>query len=199
MSPGQRPIILASSSPRRREILSKLGIAFEVRPSPADETSLRVDDEMDFARAAALLKLRGVLEASPRPGSYVLAADTTVSVERERLGKPRDDRDAVRMLTLLSGRDHLVRTAVALGVAGEGVREACIVQTRVWFRQATTEELERYVATGESRDKAGAYGIQGVASGFVTRLDGSYTNVVGLPAAEVIDLLIKHGALDRWP
>jgi septum formation protein len=103
------------------------------------------------------------------------------------------------MLALLSGRDHVVRTAVALGVIGEDTREVRLVETRVWFRQATADELERYVATGESRDKAGAYGIQGVASGFVTRLEGSYTNVVGLPAAEVIDLLIEHGALDRWP
>jgi septum formation protein len=193
------PIILASSSPRRRDILSDLGIAFEVQPSHADESALHIEDHVEFVRAAALLKLRSVLDASDRRGAFVLAADTTVSVGDQRLGKPCDDRDAVRMLTLLAGRDHVVRTAIALGVVGEDVREARVVETRVWFRQASSDELERYVATGESRDKAGAYGIQGVASGFVTRVDGSYSNVVGLPAAEVVELLTQHGALDRWP
>lgn len=196
---GQEPIILASSSPRRRDILSDLGIAFEVRPSHVDESTLQMEDDVAFVRAAALWKLRSVLDASERMGGFVLAADTTVSTGAHRLGKPRDDRDALRMLRLLAGRDHVVRTAIALGVVGEGVREARVVETRVWFRRASMDELERYVATGESHDKAGAYGIQGVASGFVRRIDGSYSNVVGLPAAEVVEMLIQHGALERWP
>lgn len=195
----QRSIILASASPRRKQILASLGITFEARPSHVDESSLRIEDDVEFVRSAALLKLQTALRASGDEGAYVLAADTSVCVGGERLGKPADDRDALRMLMLLAGRDHLVRTAVALGVVGEGVREARVVETRVWFREACSKELERYVASGESRDKAGAYGIQGLASGFVTRVHGSYTNVVGLPAAEVVDMLVTHGALDRWP
>jgi septum formation protein len=103
------------------------------------------------------------------------------------------------MLELLVGRDHVVRTAVALGRVGNGVLDGRVVETTVWFRSASREELERYVAAGESDDKAGAYGVQGLASGFVTRLEGSYTNVVGLPAAEVVSLLVEHGAVEQWP
>ena len=192
-------VILASASPRRREILSSLGIVAEARPTRADEAALEIDDDVGFVLAAARLKLEEALRASPPSGAYVLAADTIVCVDGLRLGKPTDDADAVRMLELLAGRDHLVRTAMALGRAGEGVLESRLVETRVWFRAASRQELERYVATGESRDKAGAYGVQGLASGFITRLEGSYTNVVGLPAAEVIELLLDHGALNQWP
>lgn len=199
MSVSQLPIILASASPRRREILSSLGIPFEVRPSGADERSLRMEDHLEFVRAAALVKLESVLSAIERQGAYVLAADTIVCVGGERLGKPADEADAVRMLELLVGRAHVVRTAIALGRVGEGALDCRIVETRVWFGPASRQQLERYVGAGESLDKAGAYGVQGLASGFVTRLDGSYTNVVGLPAAELVALLLDHGALDQWP
>ena len=199
MSGAPPPLILASASPRRREILSSLGVAIEVQPSRADEEALQIEDDVEFVRAAARMKLEDVLGACRRAGAYVLAADTIVCVDGHRLGKPADDADAVRMLELLAGRDHVVRTAVALGQVGEGVLECRVVETRVWFRRATREELERYVAAGESSDKAGAYGVQGRASGFVTRLEGSYTNVVGLPAAEVVCLLVDQGALDQWP
>lgn len=199
MSASQLPIILASASPRRREILSTLGIPFQVQPSGADERNLRMEDHLEFVRAAALAKLESVLSAIERQGAYVLAADTIVCVGGERLGKPADEADAVRMLELLVGRAHLVRTAIALGRVGEGALDCRIVETRVWFGPASRQQLERYVAVGESLDKAGAYGVQGLASGFVTRLDGSYTNVVGLPAAELVALLLDHGALDQWP
>jgi septum formation protein len=199
MSASQLPIILASASPRRREILSTLGIPFEVQPSGADERNLRMEDHLEFVRAAALAKLESVLSAIERQGAYVLAADTIVCVGGERLGKPADEADAVRMLELLVGRAHLVRTAIALGRVGEGALDCRIVETRVWFGPASRKQLERYVDAGESLDKAGAYGVQGLASGFVTRLDGSYTNVVGLPAAELVALLLDHGALDQWP
>jgi septum formation protein len=129
----------------------------------------------------------------------VLAADTIVCVDGSRLGKPLDDDDALRMLRRLVGREHVVRTAIALGRGGEGALGIRVVETRVRFREASDDELRRYVASGESRDKAGAYGVQGLASGFVTHLEGSYTNVVGLPAAEVVSLLREHGALKEWP
>lgn len=199
MSASHSPIILASASPRRREILSSLGIPFEVQPSGADENSLLVEDHVEFVRAAALVKLEGVSSGSDRLGAFVLAADTIVCVGSDRLGKPSDEADAVRMLELLVGRAHLVRTAIALGRVGEGALDCRIVETRVWFGPASREQLQRYVAAGESLDKAGAYGIQGLASGFVTRLEGSYSNVVGLPAAELVTLLLDHHALDRWP
>ncbi len=199
MSEASRPLILASASPRRREILSSLGVAIEVQPSGVDEEALQIKDDVEFVRAAAGAKLEDVLAACQRAGAYVLAADTIVCVDEQRLGKPGDDADAVRMLELLAGRDHVVRTAVALGRVGDGLLACRVVETRVWFRPASREELERYVAAGESRDKAGAYGVQGLASGFVTRLEGSYSNVVGLPAAEVVELLVEYGALDQWP
>lgn len=192
-------LILASASPRRREILSSLGIPFDVQPSGADESSLNMEDHLEFARAAALLKLDQVLSTSEREGANVLSADTIVCVGGLRLGKPADETDALRMLELLVDRAHVVRTAIALGRVGEGALDCQIVETRVWFGPATREQLERYVAAGESLDKAGAYGVQGLAGGFVTRIEGSYTNVVGLPAAEVVALLLEHGALERWP
>jgi len=199
MSALPSSVILASASPRRREILASLGIPFEVQPSGADEGSLPMEDHLEFVRAAALLKLESVLSGSDRLGAFVLGADTIVCVGGERLGKPADEADAVRMLELLAGRAHLVRTAIALGRVGGGALDCRIVETRVWFGPASREQLKRYVARGESLDKAGAYGVQGLASGFVTRIEGSYSNVVGLPAAEVVALLLDHDALDRWP
>ena len=199
MNGARPPLVLASASPRRREILSSLGVVIEVQPSEADERGIEVEDDVEFVRAAAQMKLENVLGTCRHASAYVLAADTMVCVAGQRLGKPVDDADAIRMLQLLVGRDHIVRTAVALGRVGQGVLECRVVETRVWFRPASRGDLERYVAAGESRDKAGAYGIQGLASGFVTRLEGSYTNVVGLPAAEVLTLLIEHGALGQWP
>lgn len=193
-------LILASASPRRREILALLGLEFDVAPSDVDERALdEVQDHETLVRAAALSKLEHALARNDRLGAHILAADTMVFVEDHRLGKPDDDADALRMLRLLAGRDHAVRTATALGRVGEGVLECRVSETRVWFRDASDDELRRYVATSESRDKAGAYGIQGLAAGFVTRIEGSYTNVVGLPAAEVIDMLCAHGALESWP
>lgn len=192
-------LFLASASPRRREILSTLGVRFEVRPSHADETSLRIDDDVEFVREAALLKLRGALEDIETEDAYVLAADTIVCIDGHRLGKPVDDEDALRMLRRLTGKEHVVRTAVALGRVGAGLVGDRLVETLVRFRESSDAELRRYVATGEPHDKAGAYGIQGMASGFVVDIRGSYTNVVGLPAAEVVMLLLEHGALQRWP
>ena len=199
MSGAEQVLILASASPRRSEILSTLGIAFETRPSHADESSIDQRGDVEFAREAALLKLTTALDASGDTGAWVLAADTTVCVGGRRLGKPANEGDALEMLALLQGREHVVRTAIALGRVGQGVLGTEVVETRVWFREASIDELGRYVASGESLDKAGAYAVQGLASGFVTRIEGSYTNVVGLPAAEVVELLRTHGALREWP
>ena len=123
MSGAQPPLILASASPRRREILASLGVAVEVQPSRADEDALLIEDDVEFVRAAARMKLEDVLGACQHPGAYVLAADTIVCVDGHRLGKPADDADAVRMLELLAGRDHVVRTAMALGRVGMEIYE----------------------------------------------------------------------------
>lgn len=193
------PIVLASASPRRREILSGLGISVVVRPTHTDEEALDIEDDERFVEAVARLKLRHALADDLTRGQWVVTADTIVCVAGERLGKPADADEALAMLKTLAGRDHLVRTSVALGREGEGEVGLRTVVTRVWFRQAPEDELRRYVALGESFDKAGAYGVQGAASGFVRRIEGSYSNVVGLPAAEVVELLLEHGALERWP
>lgn len=190
--------MLASASPRRADILATLGISFETRKSGVDEQAFGAPDHTAFVRAVASAKLERVLATLNGDDRFVLAADTMVCVDDLRLGQPTNDAEAHRMLSRLSGRDHVVKTAVALGRGHETL--ACqVVSTTVSFRAATEEELRRYVATGEGRDKAGSYAIQGLGSGFVERIDGSYTNVVGLPAAEVVGLLVRHGALVRWP
>lgn len=192
-----RPLLLASGSPRRAEILDTLGIPFEVHPSGIDETAIVAENHGDFVRAVAAAKRDRVM--STDPDRWVLAADTMVCVDDRRLGQPRNDDDAASMIATLEGREHDVLTAVALGHASGGSQESLVVRSRVWFRSIDSEERRRYVATGEGRDKAGAYAIQGLASGFVTKLEGSYTNVVGLPAAEVVTLLRAHGVLSTWP
>lgn len=201
MSSSPSEIVLASASPRRREILTTLGIRFRVRPSGWDERCLDLEDDHEFVRRVAEKKRDLVIESLPPPddGTWVLAADTIVSVGDCRLGKPRDDTEAISMIELLAGRPHWVRTAIALGRARDNVCESEVVSTQVWFRDASRSEVLRYVATAEGQDKAGAYAIQGLAGGFVHRIEGSYTNVVGLPAAEVIELLLKHEALGQWP
>lgn len=181
--------------------MDALGIAYRVQVSSVDETAIRAEGDEGFVRAAARAKLEDVLgaQATSSTETFVLAADTIVSVDGEVFGKPQNDRDALRMLSALSGRSHWVRTAVALGRVGAGTLVVDLVSTEVWFRELGRADLERYVAAGEGRDKAGSYAIQGVAGGFVSRIEGSYSNVVGLPGARVVELLTEHGALARWP
>jgi len=182
------PIVLASASPRRAELLRAAGIEFEVVPAHVDETA-RPDERADhYVRRIADAKARAV--AARLTNRIVLAADTTVVVDDEMLAKPIDEDDAKRMLRMLSGRAHEVLTAVALVRGPE--RSAPLVEvetTEVEFASLTEFEIDWYVATGEPRDKAGAYAIQGYASRFVTRIDGSYSNVVGLPIALVYEIL----------
>lgn len=187
--------VLASASPRRREILATLGIAFDVVASDVDEDALGVGlPPVELATRLALAKARDV---AAREAGFVLGADTVVVAGDAVLGKPRDDADATRMIARLAGAAHEVITGVA--VVGGGFCEAVAVSTRVWFRALDAATVARYVATGEGRDKAGAYAVQGVGAGLVTRIEGSYTNVVGLPAAETIALLERAGALEGWP
>ena len=170
-------IILASQSPRRRELMSLYGVPFEVDPSQADEDHV---EGTGAERVKQLAQLKCAEVAARHPGRYVLAADTLVCVEEEILGKPKDEADAHRMLRLLSARAHEVHTGICLRLP-DG-RELCGVDTaRVHFMELTDEMIRRYIATGEPMDKAGAYGIQGIAGIFISHIEGSPSNVIGLP------------------
>jgi septum formation protein len=183
-------LVLASGSPRRLQLLAALGLRCEVAPVDIDETPRPGEAPPDCARRLAVAKAAEAVARRPA-GSLVLAADTVVALRDEILGKPADAADAARMLRRLSGRRHEVHTAVA---AQRGEMVACrLSSSRVTFRNLTDHEIEAYVATGESLDKAGGYGIQGLAAIFVTRLDGSYSGVVGLPLYETAELLNAFG------
>jgi septum formation protein len=177
-------VILASASPRRRELLREAGIAHRVRPAVVDERARR--GETPAACVARLARAKAA--AVWRPGETVLGADTVVVAGRRLLGKPRDRRDAARMLRLLAGRVHQVLTGVCV-LGPDGGARAAVVRTRVWFRRLTAAEIAGYVASKEPLDKAGAYAIQGFASKFVERIEGCYFNVVGLPVSKVEALL----------
>jgi septum formation protein len=182
-------LLLASASPRRAELLRAAGFAFDVSPARTDESMEPGEAPQEYVERLAEAKARALLPAAA--GRVVLAADTTVVVDRHILGKPADAEDAGRMLRLISGRWHQVLTGVAVA-AGTRLHTGVEV-TRVEFARLTEDEIAWYVASGETADKAGAYAIQGLASRFVTRLDGSYSNVVGLPVALVYKMLGEAG------
>lgn len=186
-------IILASASPRRRELLSLPGIAFDVLPSPAEEPAPDTG-ENPAAYAARMARLKATAVAAVRPEAVVLGADSIVAVGEVILGKPADAADARRMLGLLSGRTHQVITGCAIFAPGREP-EIFTVATAVTMADIPEAAIAAYVATGEPLDKAGAYAIQGRAAAFVTGINGSYTNVVGLPLAEVVQQLRQAGAV----
>jgi septum formation protein len=173
-------LVLASQSPRRSEILRQAGIAFTVRSVPVDETPLNGETPEEYVLRLAEMKALAV-EASH--DEIVLGADTTVVVGGEILGKPADDTDARRMLSLLSGRRHEVLTGICLKHGADLVKDCAV--TKVWFTSMSESEVDEYIASGEPFDKAGAYAIQGLASKFIERIDGDYFNVMGLPVALV--------------
>ncbi len=180
--------ILASNSPRRRELLRNAGFDFDVRPSGVEESRLPHESPEDFTRRLARDKALEVARQS-EAGSLVLGADTVVAVDGEILEKPVDAVDAARMLLTLSGRTHRVITALCLIRAPERVLAWRHETTSVTFRKLTNEEIENYVASGEPFDKAGGYAIQGLASRFVPRVEGCYFNVVGLPIPLVYEIV----------
>jgi septum formation protein len=182
-------LVLASASPRRRELLAAAGVACHVDPVDADETRIAGESAEAYAVRVALDKARA--GARKHPGDAVLGADTIVVVDDLILGKPADPADAVRMLTQLSGRAHDVLTGVAL--VSRGVEQTHLERTRVWFSELSAQDIQNYVQAGEPLDKAGAYAIQGLASRMIPRIEGSYTNVVGLPVEAVWRLLRDAG------
>jgi nucleoside triphosphate pyrophosphatase len=178
-------LVLASASPRRRELLAAAGWAFETDAVGVDESPL--DGEAPAAYVERVARLKAEAAAPRHPGRCVVAADTTVVVDGQMLGKPVDAVDAARMLRRLSGRPHDVFTAVA--VAHRGRTVSTVERTRVWMSPLSEADIASYVATGEPIDKAGAYAIQGGAARFIPRIDGAYDTVVGLPMAAVLQLL----------
>jgi septum formation protein len=188
-----QPLLLASASPRRAELLRQIGLPFEVRlPVPAVDESVLPDEA---PRDYVLRLARAKAQAVAAPGRVVIAADTTVVLDGVVLGKPGDAAEAQRMLLALSGRTHEVLTAVA--VRRDEHCELALVRTAVRLRAVSTAEAEAYVSTGEGFDKAGSYAIQGLGAVFVTGIEGSYSNVVGLPLAETEALLAALG-VDTW-
>jgi septum formation protein len=192
--PFAGPLVLGSGSPRRRELLARAGVPFEVQPADLDERPR--PGEAPEALAARLAREKALAVArrvGPAPARLVLGADTVVVVDGEVLGKPADPEDAVRLLGRLVGRGHRVLTAVALVESEELAAWNALVESRVWMRPAEPEEIRRYVATGEPLDKAGAYAAQGEGRRFIERIEGSETNVIGLPLDETLALLREAG------
>ena len=181
----QQPLILASASPRRGELLRQIGLQFTVVVADIDESPLPGEDHSSYTLRLADAKARAVL--TMHPDAVVLGADTTVALDDQLLGKPRDAEDAAGMLQRLSGRKHHVTTAVAVLTRDQTLTAA--QTTRVFFEAMSDAEITAYVSTGEPIDKAGAYAIQGRAAQWIARIEGEFSNVVGLPLAAVARLL----------
>lgn len=188
-------IVLASASPRRSELLESAGIAFRVVPADICEDPLPGEEPVDHVLRLAEGKARAA--ADKTDGRFFLGADTIVLCDGEIMGKPKDHDDALRMLRKLSGVPHEVVTGFAIYDRERDGAVIEAVRTKVYFKQLRDEEIEAYIATGCPFDKAGAYAIQGGAAHMVQKIDGSYTNVVGLPLCEVVEQLRVMGALPR--
>jgi septum formation protein len=197
---GENQIVLASASPRRRKLLADAGVSFEVIPADADEAMLPGEDPEDYAVRAAgekgLVVAARLARDDRRP--WILAADTVVVLDDAVLHKPADPDDARTMLERLSGRTHSVITGWTVG-RHEATWIARREATHVTFHALSPEEIAGYVATGEGMDKAGAYAIQEIGAFLVSRVEGDYFNVVGLPVSRVIRALVEVGALERYP
>lgn len=183
------PLILASASPRRRELLSNLGLSFEVQPADIDESFSSEDNPFDLVRRLSVAKVQTV--AAEHPDALVLAADTVVVYRDEILGKPKDADENLEFLRRLSGHTHAVFTGHALLLGGKLVER--VVQTAVRFRNLSDDELMRYVQTGEGLDKAGGYAVQGRGSALVREVRGCYFSVVGLGVPTVVELARSLG------
>lgn len=189
----QPPLILASKSPRRRYLLDQAGLSFQVVPSGFDESSIAMEDPGAYVQTLAEAKARDVSRRYPE--SWVIGADTIVLIDGRILGKPKSKAEARDMLHRLSDRTHQVLTGYALICLARDRLVSDTIRTDVRFKRLSAREIEWYVQTDEPFDKAGAYAIQGIGTFLVRRIDGSYTNVVGLPVCEVIENLIREGAV----
>ncbi len=185
-------LILASASPRRRQLLGQIGVSYRVEPADIDESRQPRETPADYVRRMALEKAQTVAARHSGAEVAVLGADTSVVLDDDVLGKPADRFEGLGMLARLSGRSHSVLSGLCLCRPGE-VADVLVVETRVDFAQLSREQCEAYRATDEPWDKAGGYAIQGLAGAFVTAIEGSYSNVVGLPLAETWQLLRAQG------
>jgi septum formation protein len=199
----EHPLILGSGSPRRREILSGLGIPLRIVVGSVDETPRPAEAVHEYLSRVVADKLDAALGKLPRGDAVpaVLVADTIVVVDGEILGKPRDVGEAAQLVSRLVGRSHVVRTRYAIqeGRAPGGPRVERTVESLVTMRAAGSDVVARYAATGEGLDKAGAYAAQGIGAFLVEKIDGSFSNVVGLPACEVARDLVEMGLLEGFP
>ncbi len=186
-----KKLILASASPRRQAYLQELGIEFHIAVADIDEKPIDGETALNYVARMAEDKYKEV--AKDNPSAWVLAADTTVYLDEVILGKPKNPEDAERILMLLRGRAHNVATAFCLGCKEQDIMHSQTVISRVVFSQYTRDTMLAYINTGESSDKAGAYGVQGKGAVLVEELRGSYSNVVGLPLSEVVSALDKYG------
>lgn len=182
-------IVLASGSPRRAELLGKLGLPFEARPVEVDESY--AGDEMPAAHAERLAREKSIAGAREHPDALVVGSDTIVVLGSEVMGKPRDADDAVRMLLALAGREHEVHTGIAVSYGGQ--TESALERVQVRVRPLDRAPIEAYVATGEPLDKAGAYGIQGYGSAIVEGITGDFFAVMGLPVVRMLELVERFG------
>jgi septum formation protein len=195
MNQNDQCIILASQSPRRKYLLEQAGLTFEVLPSTFDESSVPLEQPEAYVRKLAEGKAFDI--AGQRPAAWVIGADTIVLINGTILGKPTSAGEARRMLIQLSGQTHQVLTGYAILHLASNTLHTETISTEVVFKNLSKPEIEWYVHTTEPFDKAGAYAIQGLGTFLVKKINGSYTNVVGLPVCEVIEYLITRGVIGR--
>jgi len=201
MISAETPLVLGSASPRRRDILSGMGLPIRIEPADILEDVAHGEQPLDYVSRIVAEKLSAVAARVAAPFSAILVADTTVVIDGQILGKPRDTADAANLLRRIVGRSHFVYTRYAISVADAPsvIRAAHTVATEVSLRAASEEEITRYAASGEGLDKAGAYAAQGLGAFLIERIVGSYSNVVGLPACEVVLDLRALGLLGHFP
>ena len=195
MAQNADPIILASQSPRRKYLLEQAGLNFEVRPSAFDESTVPIEMPNEYTRKLAEAKALDIAQGAPN--AWVIGADTIVLINNTILGKPNSVDEARSMLTQLSGQTHSVLTGYAIVHLGNEKIHTDTITTEVVFKSLSDQEIEWYINTQEPFDKAGAYAIQGLGTFLVRKINGSYTNVVGLPVCEVIEYLITNNVIGR--
>ena len=189
LPPSVPPLVLASQSPRRAQLLAMLGLTFDIVPAEIDETYQAGEDAGEHAERLA--REKALVVAERRPEALVVGSDTVVRIDDAVLGKPGNDDEATTMLLRLQGREHVVATGVAVARGGQAV--SAVEQVTVWFKPFDRDAARAYVATGEPRDKAGAYGIQGYGAALVERIEGDFFAVMGLPVCTLIQLLSTMG------
>lgn len=190
MYTNTQPLILASGSPRRQDFLTQLGLDFTIQVADIDETEKEHESAIELV--TRLAREKGSAVANNNPDTWVISADTIVCLDGNILGKPKDEQDAINTLLSLSGKTHSVHTAFALTHKENNICDTHCISTEVTFTHFNERTAQRYVATQEPMDKAGSYGIQDRGAALVERINGSYSNVVGLPLAELIAQLEKH-------